>query len=116
MTKITFLRRNGVFWGFRETGHSGFAEEGEDILCSALSAMTMLVLNTLIVVHECSVDYNIDDESADITVKCNSALPEFEKDEKKRYAAQGLIEGYFVQLNDLVEEYYDYLDVEAIEE
>ena len=115
MTKITFFRKNGVFYGFKETGHTGFGEEGDDILCSALSAMTMLILNTLEVVMQCPVDYRIDDESADITMRCLSALPEHEKDENKRFAASGVIEGYFVQLNDLVEEYYDYLDVEAIE-
>lgn len=116
VTKITFFRKNGVFWGFKETGHTGFGEEGDDVLCAALSAMTMLIINTLEVVLSCPVDYTIDDKTADITLRCPSALPEFEKDEKKNFAASSLIEGYFVQLNDLVEEYYDYLDVEAIEE
>ena len=116
MTKITFFRKNGVFYGFKETGHTGFGEEGDDVLCAALSAMTMLILNTLEVVMNCPVEYKIDEETADITMRCFSALPEHEKDEKKRFAAAGVIEGYFVQLNDLTEEYYDYLDVEAIEE
>jgi len=116
VTKITFFRKNGVFYGFRETGHTGFGEEGDDILCSALSAMTMLILNTLEVAYECPVDYTIDDKTTDITVKCKSALPTYEKDEKKQFAASKLFEGYFVQLGDLVEEYYDFLDVEAIEE
>ena len=116
MTKITFFTKNGVFWGFKETGHTGFGEEGDDVLCAALSAMTMLILNTLEVVYECPIDYTIDDVTTDITLRCKSALPEFEKDEKKRFAASGLLEGYFVQLNDLVEEYYDFLDVEAVED
>lgn len=116
MTKITFLRRNGIFWGFHETGHTGFGEEGDDILCSALSAMTMLILNTLEVAYECPVDYTIDDKSAEITVKCRSALPDYEKDEKKRFAVSGLFEGYFMQLNDLLDEYYDFLDVDTKEE
>ena len=116
MTKITFLRRNGIFWGFHETGHTGFGEEGDDILCSALSAMTMLILNTLETAYECPVDYTIDDKSAEITVKCKSALPEYEKDEKKRFAVYGLFEGYFMQLNDLLDEYYDFLDVDIQEE
>ena len=115
MTKITFFRKNGVFWGFRETGHTGFGEEGDDILCSALSAMTMLILNTLELAYKCPVDYKIDDHKADITVKCLSALPEHEKDEKKRFAASGLIEGYYYQLNDLVEEYYEFLEVKTEE-
>jgi uncharacterized protein YsxB (DUF464 family) len=115
VTKITFFTRNGVFWGFRETGHTGFGEEGDDILCSALSAMTMLLINTLEVAYECPVDYSIDEESADITLTCQSALSEYEKDEKKQFAASGLIEGYFIQLNDLVDEYFDYLDVDTEE-
>jgi uncharacterized protein YsxB (DUF464 family) len=115
LTKITFFRKNGVFWGFRETGHTGFGEEGDDILCSALSAMTMLILNTLEVAYKCPVDYRIDERTTDITVKCRSALPEYEKDEKKRFAASGLIEGYYYQLNDLVEEYYEFLEVRTEE-
>ena len=116
MTKITFLRRNGAFWGFKETGHTGFGEEGDDVLCAALSAMTMLILNTLEVAYECSVDYIIDEKTTDITVKCMSAIPGHEKDEKKQFAAEGLIRGYFYQINDLTEEYFDYLDVDVIDQ
>jgi len=114
MTKITFLRRNGVFWGFRESGHTGFGEEGDDILCSAISAMTMLIMNTLELSFECPVDYTIDEETTYITVKCPAALDQ--KDPKKQFAASGLIQGYFYQLNDLTEEYYDYLEVDTAEE
>ena len=116
MTKITFLRKDGAFWGFRENGHTGFGEEGDDILCAAISAMTMLILNTLEVAFDCRVDYTIDEETTDISVKCKSALAEYEKDEKKRFAASGLIEGYFHQLNDLIEEYDEFLDVDIEEE
>ena len=115
MTKITFLRRKDIFWGFQESGHTGFGEEGDDVLCSAISAMTMLILNTLELSYGCSVDYKIDEETTYITVKCKAALPEYEEDEKKRFAASGLIQGYFYQLNDLLEEYYDFLDVDTIE-
>jgi hypothetical protein len=44
-----------------------------------------------------------------------SALPAYEEDERKRYAISGLIMGYYYQLNDLVEEYYEYLDVDVID-
>jgi len=113
MTKVEFFRKEGVFYGFRETGHAGFAEEGEDIVCSALSAMTMLILNTIEVVYDTRVDFKIDDETADIQVKCKAALPEGGADEKVRFAVSGLFEGYFHQLNDLVEEYFDYLSVDV---
>ena len=116
MTKITFLRRNDVFWGFRESGHTGFGEEGDDILCSAISAMTMMILNTLELSFECPVDYRIDEETTYVTVKCPDALPGPGKDAKKQFAASGLIQGYFYQLNDLTDEYYDFLEVDVAEE
>lgn len=115
MTKITFFMRNGTYYGFRETGHTGFGEEGDDILCSAISAMTMLIINTLEVAYKCPVDFKIDDETADITVKCLSALPDSGADEKKRFAASGLFEGYYLQLCELVEEYYEFLNVSVTE-
>ena len=116
MTKITFYKRNGIYYGFRETGHSEFADEGHDIVCSALSAMTMLIINTVEVSYASRVDYTIDEKTTDITVKVMSALPEYEKDEKKRFAIAGLLQGYFLQLMDLTEDYYDFLSVEEIED
>lgn len=116
MTKITFFKRNGVYYGFRETGHSEFADEGHDIICAALSAMTMLIVNTVEVSYASNVEYTIDDVSTDITVKIPAALPENEPDERKRFAISGLLQGYFLQLMDLTEDYFDFLSVDEAEE
>ena len=115
MTTITFYKTGGFYYGFEEQGHTGFAESGEDILCSALSSMTMLIINAIEVTYASTVDYTIDEETTDIRLIAKSALPKYEKDEKKQYAVSGLIQAYFYQLMDLVEEYYDYLDVKEIE-
>ena len=56
MTRIKFLKKNGVYYGFEENGHSGFADSGEDILCAAISAMTMLIINSIEVVYGSEVD------------------------------------------------------------
>ena len=114
MTKIVFYKQNGAFWGFRETGHAGFASAGHDVLCAALSAMSMLVINTLEVAYAADVDYKIDEKTTDITVKCKAALG-VNPDEKQQYAVQGMIYGYYLQLNDMLEDYYDYLDVDVEE-
>ena len=113
MTKIIFYRSNGIFWGFEEQGHTGYAEAGEDILCSALSAMTMLIINTIEVSYASDVNYEIDDDDTRIVVTSKAALPEYEDDERKRYAVSGLFMSYFYQLNDMIEEYYDYLKVDV---
>ena len=115
MTKVVFFKSNGVFWGFEEQGHTGFADSGNDVLCSAISAMTMLVMNAIEISYASDLDYQIDEETTNIKVSSRSALPQFESDEKKRYAISGLIMAYYYQLNDLTEEYYDYLEVEAVE-
>ena len=115
MTKFRFLQRKGVYFGFEASGHSGFADAGQDILCAALSAMTQLVVNVLEVSFAADVDYQIDEETADIKVYCKKALAEHESDEKKRYAISGLIQGFFYQLTDMIEDYYEFLDVEVCE-
>lgn len=116
MIKFTFFKRDGVFYGFEEKGHAGYAESGDDIVCSAVSAMTMLIINAVEVAYASDVEYTIDDETTDIKVIARGALSDFEEDERKRFAISGLIEAYYLQLNDMLEEYYDYLDVSEQED
>ena len=113
MTKIVFFRSGGVYYGFEEQGHTGYGDAGDDVLCAALSAMTMLIINTIEVAYASDVDYSVNEGATHIMVRSKAALPEFESDERKRYAVSGLFLSYFYQLNDMVEEYYDYLDVEV---
>ncbi len=115
MVKIIFRKHNGVYFGFSEVGHAGYDEAGKDVVCAALSAMTMLIINTAEVVYAADVDYQMDEKTADITVSCKAALPGFCKDEKTRFAVAGLFHGYYLQLMDMLEEYYDYIDVEEEE-
>ena len=77
--------------------------------------MTMLLLNTLELAYHADFDYDIDDREAIITVTCKSALPENKADARVQYAASGLFEGYYYQLLDLTEEYYEFLAVEVVD-
>ena len=113
MTKVVFYRSGGSFWGFEETGHTGYGDAGDDILCAALSAMTMLIINTVEIAYASNVDYDINEGATKIKVSSKAALPEFEDDERKRYAVSGLFMAYYYQLNDLTLEYGDFLEVEV---
>ena len=115
MTKLVFFRSGGVFYGFEEQGHTGYGEEGDDVLCAALSAMTMLIINTVEVAYASSVDFTIDEKTTNIRVRSKAALPEFEEDDLKRYAVSGLFLAYYKQIEDMLEEYYDYLDVSVVD-
>ncbi len=115
MTTVVFYKSGGVFYGFEEQGHTGYGESGDDPLCAALSSMTMFIINAIEVSYASKVDYTIDEATTDIRLIAKSALPKYEKDEKKQFAVSGLIQAYFFQLMDLVEDYYEFLDVKEIE-
>lgn len=40
MTRITLFRSRSHAIGFEAEGHTGYAEEGSDIVCAAVSALT----------------------------------------------------------------------------
>ena len=44
MITITVKKRNGNYLEFVSKGHAGYAEEGQDIVCAAVS---VLVINTV---------------------------------------------------------------------
>jgi uncharacterized protein YsxB (DUF464 family) len=115
MTKVVFYKQDGVFYGFHEVGHAGYGEFGSDIICSALSAMTMLIINTIEVSWGVDVKFEIDEETTDITVIVKEALPKYASSDEKQFAVSGLIQGYFYQLMDMIEDYGDYIDVEEEE-
>ena len=116
MIKVSFFKRNGVYYGFRESGHAEYAEAGQDVLCAAVSAMTMLIINTVEVAYASDVEYTIDDKTTDVRVIALDALPETGAEPEKRYAIAGLMYSYYLQLMDMLEDYYEYLDVSEVEE
>ena len=102
MTTVCFYKSEGIYYGFEEKGHTGYGESGDDVLCAALSAMTMLIINTIEVAYASDVDYSVNKGATHIMVRSKSALPEFESDENKRYAVSGLFLSYYYQLNDMI--------------
>ena len=47
MTTAKFLFSDDVIVSFELSGHSGYAKEGEDIVCSAVSSAVYMVANTI---------------------------------------------------------------------
>ncbi len=47
MISMTFFSKNGQITGFECRGHADYAEEGSDIVCSAVSALTINTVNSL---------------------------------------------------------------------
>ena len=114
MTHVVFYKSGNTFWGFDVDGHSDFADAGEDIVCSAISSMTMLVVNAVEETYKSIINYEVDEENAVVRVEALGALPEHEPDEKKRYAISGLFKAYYRQLKLLEEEFPENLRVLVI--
>ena len=48
MINITVKKRNGIsIWILLSRGHAGYAEEGQDIVCAAVSALIINTVNSL---------------------------------------------------------------------
>ena len=47
MTKVILYYKNEHVYRFRIDGHAGFGEHGEDIVCSAISILTINTLNSI---------------------------------------------------------------------
>ena len=47
MTQVRFLTDENQLTGFEISGHSGFALEGSDIVCSAVSSAALMAANTV---------------------------------------------------------------------
>jgi hypothetical protein len=69
MTRITFYTdANEEITGFRAEGHAGFAEEGEDIVCSAITALINNTINSINELTESEALADIDEEENYIDV------------------------------------------------
>ena len=83
MTSVKFLRRDGMLVGVTCEGHTGYGEEGEDIVCAALSSVVQTALMGLLAVARVKVDYHRDDKKGTLTF----ALPDGLSEGKKHDAA-----------------------------
>ena len=115
MTTITFLRSGETFWGFRSYGHTGYAEEGSDILCAAVSSMSLLVVNTIESGFGAPIDYQADEKIPHLSVAV-PALIGGGIAENVRFAVSGLIDAYRRQLQELAGDYPKYIRVAICEE
>lgn len=62
MTKIEFFRKNGDIVRYKASGHSGYSEEGSDIVCSSISTALQLPLMSLTEVLKTKPEFKINDD------------------------------------------------------
>ena len=91
-TVVFFRRSDGKLIGYRSSGHTGYAEAGEDIVCAGVSALTQATLNGLEHILRIPCIASVDDQNARLECIFESNAEE-ELIERAQLLMQTLLEG-----------------------
>ena len=109
MTTVTFYTEKNRIIGFSSQGHSGYAEDGADIVCAAVTSAIRLVEATVNDVLGLAAAVKVRPEDAFISLRLPGGLaPSAES------ACQAVLTGLMVYLTQLHDEYPD--NIEVLEE
>ena len=104
MTKCEFFTEGDRITGFTVSGHSGYAENGQDIVCAAISAVVTMAEATINDVCGAKAKVRVKDEDARITLTLPASCDEEE-------TVQAVLAGMMVTLCNLRDDYPDYIEV-----
>lgn len=104
MTKVEIFNHDGRINGFSVSGHSGYAEEGSDIVCAAVSSAVQFAECTVndVLGNHANVKMNQDEPRVTLT------LPAACDDED---AVQAVLTGFMLTMCSLRDDYPDYIEV-----
>ena len=106
MTTVTFYSEGSRITGFTVEGHSGYACEGADILCAAITSAVRLVECAINDVLGLEASVKVREKDASISLKLPGSLGQTNES-----TCQTLLTGLMVYLTELTEEYPDHLIV-----
>lgn len=61
MIRFKFVRSGKINIGFECTGHAGYAQQGQDIVCAAVSSAAYLTANTITESFGAKAEISVDD-------------------------------------------------------
>lgn len=109
MTTVTFRMEGDRITGFDSVGHSGYAEEGADIVCAAITSAIRLVEATINDVLGLAASVKVREQDASISLRLPGGLsPTAES------TCQTLMTGLMVYFAQLHDEYPE--NIEVLEE
>ena len=106
MTTVTFLTEEARIVGFDAQGHSGFAAEGEDIVCAAITSAVRLVESTVNDVMGLCASVKVHEQDASISFRLPGGLAQTAES-----TCQSLLAGLMVYFSALHDEYPDNIEV-----
>ena len=106
MTTVTFYTEGSRITGFDASGHSGYAAQGEDIVCAAVTSTVRLVECVLNDVMGLCASVKVSEKSAHISLRMPGSLGQTAES-----TCQTLLTGMMVYLTELHSEYPGYIEV-----
>ena len=104
MTKIEFFNQDGRITGFCCAGHSGYAEEGSDIVCAAISSAIQVAECTINDVCGARAKTRVQEDEARITLTLPAKCEEEE-------TVQAVLTGLMLTLCHLRDDFSEYIEV-----
>ena len=104
MTRCEFFTEDDRITGFSISGHSGYAEAGQDIVCAAISAVVTMAEATINDVCGAKAKVRVKEEDARITLTLPASCDEEE-------SVQAVLAGMLLTLINLRDDYPDYIEV-----
>ena len=97
---VTSHRRNAkkALVGFELSGHAGYADSGEDIVCAAVTSAVQFSANALTDIVSAKVDVRVEENLIALAVKDIA-------DERTECCAQAILEALWLHLKILSEQY-----------
>ncbi|HCS93614.1 MAG: ribosomal-processing cysteine protease Prp [Bavariicoccus seileri] len=109
MITCHFVREDGLFLGFTCKGHADFSEYGSDIVCAAVSALTLSTVNSLESIGKVVPQV---ESAADDGGYLKVRLPDSNTLSKKQLdVCQILMQHLYLGLVSISEEYQAYISV-----
>ena len=104
MTRCEFFTEDDRITGFSISGHSGYAENGADIVCAAISAVVTMAEATINEVCGAKAKVRVKEEDARITLTLPASCDEEE-------TVQAVLAGMMLTLCSMRDDYPDYIEV-----
>lgn len=69
ITVSIYKNADGIYTGFKTSGHAGFAQYGQDVICAGVSALVINTINSIDTFTSDKFELNTDEESGFIEFK-----------------------------------------------
>lgn len=106
MTRVVIFKKKDRISGFEISGHTGYAEEGSDIVCSAVSSVSQMALLGIKDVLKLNIFFEISDGFLKLSLGENV----------ENESAQVLLKSMEKSLREIQREYGNYVKLEVKED